>query len=744
MNEDIRTFASSGASEAADGPTHTAGATAPESAQLPAAQAAELARVVEEIVERLADGLDHPEVWTLLAQVCNDTPGMAPALLDAVRPQTEDSDPSRARGRAASLARETLIDLLPALIGDVAGAAQALERLMGRHSQSPLVQGALFYVRSLQAPADPRYQLTGKVCPIPFLEMDVLEGGTHLCCASWLPTSVGNLFEQSWESAWNSAPARQVRESVLDGSYRHCNKITCPVIQRNDLLPADRTAPDGGLLHLEGAFEYLGVRHQPIPVARGWLTPVRAEAPAIVNLSYDRSCNLSCPSCRREPQAASGAERSRIEEMQERNVKPLLANARLAMITGSGDPFASKSFRGLLDWISPETTPQLEIKLMTNGLLLDEQEWGKLQKLHDRVAEIKVSIDGASADTHELLRRGSHWPRMLDNLAFIGRAAARNPGLGFVLAFIVQKDNFHEMGAAVDLARQVGATGIQFARLTNWGTFTPVSYRDKAVFLPTHPLHAQFLDALADPRLDDPRVNLGDLAVFRTPQQTARGPDPNQLYPVAGDQRVCFLKNAIRNPNIVVGDYTYYDDPAPPQDFEHRNVLYHYPFIGDKLIIGKYCAIARDVRFIMNGANHGVRGFSSYLFPFFGQGWEGGRGDPAKVGNPYGRGDTLIGNDVWIGYEAMIMPGVKIGDGAVIGARSVVASDVPAYAIVAGNPARVLRARFDPDTVELLQAIRWWDWPAEDVTRHLKAIVSNDLLALRAAAASVRARRLGR
>ena len=208
------------------------------------------------------------------------------------------------------------------------------------------------------------------------------------------------------------------------------------------------------------------------------------------------------------------------------------------------------------------------------------------------------------------------------------------------------------------------------------------------------------------------------------------GPLPTDPHPMAGFPQVCFIRNTVKNPNVVVGDYTYYDDPEDSENFE-RNVLYHYPFVGDKLVIGKFCALARGVKFIMNGANHKLTGFSTYPFGIFGQGWEAAVPAPADLPS---RGDTVVGNDVWIGYDALVMPGVKIGNGAIVAARAVVVKDVPAYAVVGGNPAQVLKSRFPPETVAALEQIAWWNWPVEKVTRHLQAIVSADLAALQAAA----------
>ncbi|WP_417789609.1 Vat family streptogramin A O-acetyltransferase [Terasakiella pusilla] len=206
------------------------------------------------------------------------------------------------------------------------------------------------------------------------------------------------------------------------------------------------------------------------------------------------------------------------------------------------------------------------------------------------------------------------------------------------------------------------------------------------------------------------------------------GPDPNDKEPMKGFPQVGYLKNFITRENIVVGDYTYYDDPDGPENFE-QNVLYHFPFIGDTLRIGKFCAIAKNVTFIMNGANHKLSGFSTYPFQIFGKGWEKVMPDTTDL--PF-KGDTEIGHDVWIGYDATIMPGVKISHGAVIASKSVVTSDVPPYSIVGGNPAQLIKKRFDDQTIQNLLDIAWWDWDAEKITANLEAIVGNDLTALKA------------
>lgn len=201
-----------------------------------------------------------------------------------------------------------------------------------------------------------------------------------------------------------------------------------------------------------------------------------------------------------------------------------------------------------------------------------------------------------------------------------------------------------------------------------------------------------------------------------------QGPDKDIAFPLKNYDKLCFLKNIITNPNIIVGDYTYYDDFEDVHNFE-KNVKYHFDFTGDQLIIGKFCMIASDVKFIMNGANHLSNAISTYPFAVFGNGWEN-----AMEGKTYpNKGNIEIGNDVWIGNNATIMAGVKIGDGAIIATNSTVVSDVEPYSIVGGNPAKKIKKRFSPEIIERLLKLQWWNWDIEKITKNVQNLTDLDL-----------------
>ncbi len=195
-------------------------------------------------------------------------------------------------------------------------------------------------------------------------------------------------------------------------------------------------------------------------------------------------------------------------------------------------------------------------------------------------------------------------------------------------------------------------------------------------------------------------------------------PNPDLIFPIKNLDSITYVKPSVKNPNIIVGDFTYFAD----KDFENH-VTHHYDFIGDKLIIGKFCQIAAGVEFIMNGANHQMNAVSTYPFYIFGT-WE--QSAPEKKDLPM-KGDTIVGNDVWIGQNVTILPGVHIGDGVIIGANSIVGNNIEPYTIIAGNPAKEIRKRFDPELIEIMEKLKWWDKPIEEINSLIPILTCSDL-----------------
>ncbi|KIS03841.1 Vat family streptogramin A O-acetyltransferase [Paucilactobacillus wasatchensis] len=193
------------------------------------------------------------------------------------------------------------------------------------------------------------------------------------------------------------------------------------------------------------------------------------------------------------------------------------------------------------------------------------------------------------------------------------------------------------------------------------------------------------------------------------------GPDPKEVYPNPAIKELVFLNNTIKNPNIKVGDFTYYDDPKNPEGFE-EHVTHHYEFLGDQLIIGKFCSIAAGIEFIMNGANHVMAGITTYPFNILGSGWE--QHTPQLADLPF-KGDTVVGNDVWFGQNVTVLPGVTIGDGAIIGANSVLTKDVAPYTVVGGNPARLIKSRFSSAIITQLETLKWWEQDIAWISAHI-------------------------
>jgi organic radical activating enzyme len=453
--------------------------------------------VVDAFLTQMSDDLDHPEVWDEISKCLE----LGVDLGEAIEERLNGEQP-----RDNRLHLEVLAALVRGVKGEAANGLQRLEQFITSAGRSVLFQGALFYLNRLLDPHNPKYRLEGKVCPTPFQQIDVSSSECHLCCSGWLDTSIGDPRQLSWQELWNGEPAKAIRDSILDGSYRYCNKGICPVIQGNS-IPLKET------LRSSSDFWRTVLDDNACRVVQG---------PELVNLAYDRTCNLSCPSCRTEAFAATQSERREYERMQETTILPMLKTAKMVYITGSGDPFASKTFRHLMKQLTRVSYPKLSFYIMTNGMLLTPRQWSEFPTLHGRVETLRISIDAASALTHEKLRRGASWSTMIDNMKFAGELRSTAQVKKFELAFTVQVENYTEMGDAVDLAEMVGADLVTFSKLINWGTFSEDEYKSRAVFLPGHPLYADFAFKMQDERLKQSIVDFGNLQITPSLLDAAR------------------------------------------------------------------------------------------------------------------------------------------------------------------------------------------------------------------------------
>lgn len=339
--------------------------------------------------------------------------------------------------------------------------------------------------------------MSEKFCPVPFQNFEALwTGEVYLCCSAWVPVPVGNLKKSSALDIWNSGAAAAIRQSVLNGSYRYCSREFCAYLQ-GGALPDREEVTDPFLREVIG---------------RGMTTLPRG--PSRITLDIDRTCNLWCPSCRTTRVVLQGRELEEARLLQQKICGQLLGDARLLILSGSGDPFASRVHGDLLTGLDCSRYPDLKILIMTNGLLFTPERWDRMRRARGAVKMVVVSIDAATPGTYHTLRRGGNFGTLLKNLGFISglRKGGQLDRLEF--HFVVQLDNFLEMRQFVDLGRHYGADLVSFSRLCNWGSFTDGEYRHRAVHLRDHPDHPRFLQALRDPALKDPLVNLSSLSEF--------------------------------------------------------------------------------------------------------------------------------------------------------------------------------------------------------------------------------------
>lgn len=355
-------------------------------------------------------------------------------------------------------------------------------------------------------------KLTGKFCYFPFQHVEIMHGwgdrndgdigygNVHVCCMSLVSKPVGNYLEQSMEEIWNSKTAQDIRHSILDGSYKYCNHQLCPLIQSDTLT---------NVSDLNEQWSEVVANKQVVV----------SSLPQRYLLCFDRSCNLSCPSCRTHKIVhGQGKEFDKATYLTEKLIEDLFSkphnNVVKLMITGSGDPFASKVYRRLIESINGADFPNLQLDLFTNGVLLTPEQWQKLERVHQNIAMISISIDAATAETYKKVR-GGDWSQLMENMSFLGELLKTGQIKNFETNFVVQKTNYHEMAQFVRLCNSKNVQAINFSPLVDWKTWESKEFKDQCVWRQDHPLLPNLINELRSPELSHPSVRLGALASYR-------------------------------------------------------------------------------------------------------------------------------------------------------------------------------------------------------------------------------------
>jgi MoaA/NifB/PqqE/SkfB family radical SAM enzyme len=343
-----------------------------------------------------------------------------------------------------------------------------------------------------------RQDLGHLFCVLPFSYAEIHPNGkVYMCCPRYSGLrAIGNVFTDAPDKIWNSARAQRIRAGIHDGSFRLCDHTECPGI-------AGRQMPLRTDVLASAEFG-AAVRARAVVLPAG---------PSTVKLCHDESCNLSCPSCRRHLIVAEKARQARLDRMVNEFILPFLADTRLLVLSGDGDPFASKHYRDVLK-ATKHDRPRLRIGLHTNGVLCDERAWDDCL-LEDRVDTVEVSIDAADPFTYALVRRGGDFARLRRNLGFLARQRRAGQIKELQLSFVVQAANFREMPAFVALGKEFGVDRIRFALIRHWWRgFSLSQYPRARVWSAKHPLFDEFLAVLRDPLLDDPIVLAGDVGTY--------------------------------------------------------------------------------------------------------------------------------------------------------------------------------------------------------------------------------------
>jgi len=345
-----------------------------------------------------------------------------------------------------------------------------------------------------------------KICLRPFESFQIYEDGrVFVCCPIWLEEPIGNLFESEIEDIFNSKVAVALRESIINGSFKYCEKEICPYIQSNQ-LPGLKEVFQAS----NSAFNYLDYLHRKTKIY-----------PLDINLSYDKSCNLQCPSCRTTKIFhGDGPNYEKALVLQNKVIKYLDKNKELPInlsITGSGDPFGSKIFRTFLFELDGGKYPNLKINLITNGVLFTRLMWDKIHKIHNNLANIFISFDASCEETYLKVRKGGIWKTLLENTQNLSKMKDQGLFDRLRIDFVVQKQNFKEMVDFVRIGKDLGVNEVYFSLISDWNTWPSSEFLEQAVHMEKHPLNKQFREILQNEIFRDPIVNLGNLYRYRRP-----------------------------------------------------------------------------------------------------------------------------------------------------------------------------------------------------------------------------------
>ncbi len=340
-----------------------------------------------------------------------------------------------------------------------------------------------------------------RICTKPFEWLELSNqpsGEVFLCCPGWLPVSVGNLNRDDAKTIWQSSRASEIRQTVIDGSFKYCSKDFCPYV-------AEPFAPESPIKDVE-EYEY---QEYQLAVDQPELY---LSSPQTINCAYDRSCNLQCPSCRSEILQATKAEREGYFTLIHEVLDVFSDELGVLYVTGGGDPFASRHYWELLTSDIADRYPKLQYRLHTNAIMFTQERWAKMHKLHGKIVEVEVSIDGGREASYEINRYPAKWDVLLERMAFVASIRRQFPTMVLKINHVVQANNWRDMKALITLAHTWGADILKFSKINNWGTYTPTEYRRVCIHDPLHDDFHDFMAFIADPIFDHPMIMMDDFA----------------------------------------------------------------------------------------------------------------------------------------------------------------------------------------------------------------------------------------